>query len=216
MRTELTQSYRFIIADDHPLFRRGLSNFLRARFEDCLVDHVDNGKELLAACGKNDYDIVFLDMRMPQMSGHETAQALLKLKPETKIIVLTMYDDQAHTIEMLQLGIKGYLVKDCAEEDLIAAVESVLQGAYYLANRNMDELLWKAIHADNTNANNTLSHREIEVLQLICKEYSNREIAKRLFISVRTVENHRHHIHAKTHTHNAAGLVKYAASKGWV
>jgi DNA-binding NarL/FixJ family response regulator len=199
------------VADDHPIYRRGLINFLKANFEECIVDEAENSQALLNAMDECNYDLIFIDIRMPEVNGIEATRMIIQKNPSTKIIGVSFYEDDLHAISMFENGAMGFLSKNAPEKDIILAVETVLSGTLFIPSRNVGEIL---NHRSNEYVG--ISDREKEVLLLICEGLSNKEIATRLHLSLKTVENHRTHLHDKIGTHNTAALVMYASRKGWV
>ena len=169
---------------------------------------MERSLELIA---KYDYDIVFLDIEMPEINGIEAAKRAIEQKPELKIITLSMYGDEEYYDQMVDAGAKGFLLKNTNLQEVKTAIDTVMNGGNYFSQELMQSLLrnYKSVkEAKEPEAE--LSEREIEILLLICSGLSNQEIGDQLFISKRTVEKHRANILCKSNCKNTAGLVMYA------
>lgn len=207
---------RILIADDHDLVREGLIARLSISDEMEICGEADNGITALQQSQTLKPDIIFLDISMPGMTGLEVAKSILSASPESKIIFLSVYDNPEYIHEALRIGAKGYLLKDISREEMMLAVNAVYNGGTYLGS--------KVAQAFNTRTNATevqantykLSEREKEILSEIALGVTNREIADKLDISVRTVESHRMAIREKTGGGNAAALFKIASELGLV
>ncbi|HRH59228.1 MAG TPA: response regulator transcription factor [Chitinophagaceae bacterium] len=206
----------FMIADDHPMFRKGLTHFLQSHYAGCSVHETENGKDLCEACKHHSYDIIFIDVRMPQMDGADATLEIKHQHPQAKIIAISMYEDETHILEMFKSGASAYLVKTSDEKEITDTVENVLKGLYYVKGRQMDELLQSRLFTLNGKDSHLVTEREKEILLLLCEGFSSKQIANKLYLSIKTVENHRTHLLEKTHVHNTAGLVMYAIKKGWI
>lgn len=209
------------IADDHALFRSGL-NALLSQFEGlAVVAEAANGKELLQKISENPaIDIVLLDISMPEMDGIEALKAIKQNYPAVKVIMLTMIQDDAMILHFMTLGANSYLLKECEPQELEWAIRSVMQSGFYFNERVSTVMLNKIVKGDRFKpqfkGNVSLTDREFEVLECVCKGLTNPEIGDKLFISPRTVEGHRKNIMEKMGVTNTAGMVVYAIKKGWV
>ncbi|HAF28625.1 MAG TPA: DNA-binding response regulator [Bacteroidales bacterium] len=209
------KKHRIILVDDHKLFRDGLKLLLNNSEKTEVVAEASNGLEFLGVIENTKDAIVFMDIQMPVMNGIEaTKQAIAKF-PELSIIALTMFDDNEYYYQMIEAGVKGFLLKNSDFEDVLGAIDLVAQGE----NCFSKELLYHIVrNISQTKKNNhidpNLSEREIEILHLICEGLSNQEIADKLFISKRTVDKHRANILEKTGTNNTASLVMYSIKQG--
>lgn len=209
-------SIKLAIADDQVLFLKGLKLLIKSFEEIELVIEAANGQELLDAVALEQPDVILMDLRMPVMDGLEATEKIKTQYPDIKIILLTMYDEERLINHMMKVGANGYLLKNEEPEILQQAIQAVVEKEFYFNDyvskallkgmqRNQKEVRpWKA--ADNLQ----FTKRELEVLALICREFTSAEIAKELFISSRTVENHRKSLLAKTGVRNTAGLIIYA------
>lgn len=208
-----------LLADDHHLFLDGLLSLL-TKEKDILIDDVANtGTDALQFALTKNYDVCILDISMPQMDGIEVCKKLIQQKPDQKIIMLTTYDDYGIITEMIHCGVKGYLLKNCSKKQLLEAIRMVAAGKSYfteeahqaiMANYKKDQVTEKKSETP------LLTTREIEIVQLLSKEFTNDKIAAALNISYRTVETHRKNIMHKTGAHNLAGLLKFAYQNGIV
>lgn len=201
------------VVDDQVLFRQGLISLLNEFDELKVIIEASTGKDLLEKLREKEPDVVLLDLEMPVMDGIETTIAVKQKYPDVKIIILTMHTDDAFIIHLLEKGASGFLPKDTDIEVLVDAIYSVIENGYYF-----DEHISKAMVQDLVKTKKVvpaftaqpLSKREIEIIILICKEYTNKEIANKLILSSRTVDNQRQSILLKTGAKNTAGIVMYA------
>jgi len=204
------------IADDQILFRKGLKLLIHSFDGIELVIEVSNGVELLSAVQQNQPDVILMDLRMPEMDGLEATGKIKKLFPSIKVILLTMYDEEHLINHMMKLGANGYLLKNEEPEEVEFAIRSVMKKDFYFNDYVSKALLSGLRHPKHemknlgSGAETSISKREREVLELICREFTSSEIAKELYISIRTVENHRKNLLAKTNARNTAGLILFA------
>lgn len=204
------------IADDQILFRKGLKLLIHS-FEGIeLVIEASNGLELIAAVERNQPDVILMDLRMPEMDGLETTGKIKQRFPSIKIILLTMYDEEHLINHMMKLGANGYLLKNEEPEEVEIAIRSVMEKDFYF-NDYVSKALLSGLQRPKNEVKNwasgaeaSISKREREVLELICREFTSSEIAKELYISIRTVENHRKSLLTKTGSRNTAGLILFA------
>lgn len=202
---------RILLVDDHTLFRKGLKMLLSTLPGYEVTGEAANGKDFLELNLKYNYDIVFLDIEMPEINGIEAAKRAIEQKPELKIITLSMYGDEEYYDQMIEAGAKGFLLKNTNLQEVKTAIDTVMAGGNYFSQELMQNLLrnYKSIR-ESKEPDAELSEREIEILLLICSGLSNQKIGDQLFISKRTVEKHRANILCKTNCKNTAGLVMYA------
>jgi DNA-binding NarL/FixJ family response regulator len=200
-----------LLVDDHTLFRNGLKMLLHTLKGYDVTDEASNGKEFLELIVRQDYDIVFLDIEMPEINGLEAAKKALEVKPELKIITLSMYGDEEYYDQMVDAGAKGFLLKNTNLQEVKTAIDTVMNGGNYFSQELMQNLLRNhKLIRETREPEAELSEREIEILLLICSGLSNQQIGDQLFISKRTVEKHRANILCKANCKNTAGLVMYA------
>jgi two-component system, NarL family, response regulator NreC len=203
---------KVVIADDHKMFLEGLKSLIKTVDYIEITGEASNGKEALSLIRETKPDIAILDISMPDMNGIETAREVVKQDLPTKIILLTM-DKAAIVIEKaIACGVKGYLLKDNAFEELLEAIKLVQTGENYYSPGVMEEIFKKQILKKNTPSR--LTPRETEVLKFIALGKTNKNIASELFISVKTVETHRSKIMQKLKIHKVADLVRYALKAG--
>jgi DNA-binding NarL/FixJ family response regulator len=198
------------IVDDHNLFRNGLILLIRKSSPDFIgeIYEATNGIEFLKLIDQHKIDLVLMDISMPEMNGIEATQRALEKDKNMKIIALTMFNDNDYYYKMINAGVKGFLLKESEIQEVIFAMKTVLQGNNYFP---VDILCNIIKNKDtDTNLNNGLSDRELEVLKMVCQGLSNSDIARKLFISKKTVDKHRANILMKTNSKNTANLVMYA------
>lgn len=207
---------KILIADDHPIMREGLKLVLEEHPEFKVVKEAQNGKDALDALLKEDFDIVTLDIEMPIMGGFDVVRNIIKLKINTKVIFLTMYKDEHIFNEAIELGALGYVLKENAVTDIIDCVKSVMNGQHYISPV-LSNLILKRDRSNNelTKNNpsiNDLTKTELTILKMISAGKTSKEISEELFISYKTVENHRANIAKKLDLHGTHSLIKFAIS----
>ena len=201
---------RLALVDDHTLFRSGLRGLLSRQEGFEVVADMGSGEEFLAALPTLAVDVVFMDISMPGIDGGETSRRALAMRPELRIITLSMYGDEQYYTRMMECGASGFLLKDSDIADVVAAVETVYAGDSYFSRTLLDSLAGRMHSVAVCEDEESLSAREIEILACVCQGLSNQQIADRLFISKRTVDKHRANILEKTGCRNTADLVVYA------
>lgn len=208
---------RVLLVDDHTIVREGLCALLELSPEIEIVGEAGNGNEALKIAGKHKIDIVLMDLSMPGMSGLEATLALCKEFPEIKIIILTQYSDEEHVFSILEAGAHGFLNKSAASSELVTAIRSVYRGDSYLSPSATKHLIRNYQLEANINKKRDpyeqLTGREKEVLRLLAEGHTNKEVAKMLVISPKTVDSHKTRLMAKLELHNRAELIKYALQK---
>jgi DNA-binding NarL/FixJ family response regulator len=195
-----------IIADDHTLFRQGLKLILEDIENIEVVADVADGKELIEVSTLMKPDLIIMDINMPHVNGIEASRILLQDNPDFRILVISMYGDEQYYSSVIENGVKGFILKDADNSELRLAVKTILNGKTYFSQ----ELLLKLIKNRQTNAQIAITKREKEILALICQGLNSSEIAEKLFLSERTVENHRANLLDKTGCRNSLSLVIYA------
>ena len=210
-------SVRIILAEDHRITREGLVNLLQERPDMEVVGEAENGREAVRLAKELSPDLVIMDVTMPDLNGIDATRIITSGSNNTKVIALSMYSDKQFVQGMIQAGASGYLLKDCAFEELVSAIKAVIQGDTYLspgiAGIVVQDYLTK-LTTDRSSADTVLTNREREVLQLIAEGNSTKEIAARLTVSVKTVETHRRQIMEKLGIFSIAELTKYAIREG--
>lgn len=204
---------KILIADDHTILRDGIVSLLQTEPEFAVTGTAGNGYEVMELIQKNEYDVCLLDINMPGLDGIETAKLIKEKKPGIKIIMLTTYNDGEIISEMVNIGVAGYLLKNSDKGELIEAISKVMKGRHYFSEE-VENIIFQGLTQHKSSDVVMLTERELEVMNLLAKEYTNDKIAAALHISYRTVETHRKNIMQKTKAHNLAGLLKYAYSKG--
>jgi len=201
-----------ILVDDHLILRQGIKSLITAENIAKVIGEASNGIELLELLKKHKPDIVIMDIDMPHMNGMEATQKALEMIPELKIIAFTMFGDEEYYYKMIDLGVKGFILKSSGIAELENAINGVMLGESYFS----PEVLRKIISSlgRNKQVKNSLNveftSREIEVLQQICLGLNNDEIAEKLFISPKTIKSHRSNLLGKTGCKNTPTLILYA------
>jgi DNA-binding NarL/FixJ family response regulator len=211
---------RVIMADDHAIFREGFKLLFTNQDELQLVGEAENGKELVELAARLDPDVVITDIQMPEMDGVEACRYIKERQPHIQVIALSMFNEDKLIVEMLEAGARGYLLKNTTKNELLQAARMVHEGGTYYCLATSQKLS-KMIANSSFNPfrlqnKPKFTPREIEVIQLICEENSNKEIASKLDISIRTVESHREHIQEKIGAKNSIGIAIYAMKHGMV
>jgi DNA-binding NarL/FixJ family response regulator len=202
-----------LLVDDHPLFRAGLKNILVKSHRFSQIKEASNGLEATQIVSKSNIDIVFMDINMPIMNGIEATKIILKERPSTKVIAISMQNNAKQVFEMIKLKVLGYLLKDCSEAEFAKAINRVLDNEVYLCAEIRKMVYENQEHALKNTANTKtpcITDAQKQVLFLLCKEYSTEEIAAELKISALTIKRHRQDLLERTQSKNLAGLVFYA------
>jgi two-component system response regulator NreC len=205
---------RVLIVDDHAVVRSGLRLVLEAEDEIEPVGEAGTAREAVFEARSTKPDVILLDVVMPDQSGIDVIPALLRENPDTKILVLSMQDDPQYVREAFAAGASGYVLKDAADSEVVAAVREVAGGGRYVHPELGARLVAAETEERRRAEEDPLSERESEVLRLLALGHTNQEIAKQLFISVRTAETHRAHIMQKLRLSSRAELVRYALDRG--
>ena len=212
-------SIKVVLADDHAVVIDGIKAVVsrKAKNDIEVIGEASNGYEAIEMAKKNLADVYVLDITMPQLNGIDTAKEILKIHPNVKIIILSMHDDKILVEKALKNGVKGYVLKDNATEEVINAIKEVYKDGCYLSPKISKYLVQEFLIRDYLPAENDVSlitPREREILQLIAEGLSSKEIAKKIDISFNTVLRHRSNIMQKLAIHTQAGLVRYALKEG--
>ncbi|MDB5291591.1 MAG: two component transcriptional regulator, LuxR family [Phycisphaerales bacterium] len=211
-------STRVLLVEDHTLVRSGIRSLLDSSPEVKVVGDVKGGREAVEFCQEHRPDLVLTDVEMPALNGIETARQLHALLPELRIVMLSMHDDPQYVFESLKAGASGYVLKDAAFTELLAAIRVVMSGRRYLSPPLADLVMDDYVRRANGEATGTdldkLSAREREVLQLVAEGRSSAQVAAMIHISVRTVDTHRYNVMQKLGIHSIAGLTKFAIAHG--
>jgi DNA-binding NarL/FixJ family response regulator len=205
---------KIIIADDHEIFRDGFRVLLKKNKNVELIGEAENGKVLLELVKDLQPDIVITDIRMPEMDGLEVTRELHKKYPHIAVIALTMFDEENLIVDMLEAGAKGYLVKNASKEEILEAIDAVMKDEVYFCRHTSPKLIGligqSSYDPFKKRDNSVLTPQEKRIISLICQEYSSKEIALQLNLSVRTIESYRLSLLDKIKAKNVAGLVVYA------
>lgn len=204
---------RVFIIEDHEMYLEGLALLLKKQHDIDVVATTLNGTSLLEKLPAVDADILLLDVHLPDIGEEDLVQQIRAIRPSQKIIYLSLMRGTRYIHKLSRYNIQGYVLKNAPIEDLIAAIREVHSGGNWFSKEIDiigDKDFRTTITLEDRKIDEILSRREIEVLQLVCKEYSNAEIAEQLFLSVSTVETHRKNLIAKLGVNNTVGLVKFA------
>jgi len=211
------RALRILLADDHTVVRQGLRKVLEERPEWQVVAEAGDGRTAVLLAEQHKPDVAVVDVAMPLLNGIEATRQITKRAPQTKVLVLSMYSDEAYVTQMLKAGAKGYLLKDSADVDLLEAVQAVSQGKSFFSPAVARLMSDDYKHQRGENAVDryeSLSDREREIFQLVAEGKTNKEMAALLFISPSTVETHRARVMEKLDLHSAAEIVLYAVRRG--
>jgi two-component system response regulator NreC len=208
---------RILLTDDHTLFRQGIKTLLSNESDLEIVGEAANGAEAVEKIAELRPDLVLMDIGMPGLSSFEATRQIKKVRPDTRILFLTMYDDEDYLVQCMEVGASGYVLKDSPAQQLLAAIRDVYRGGSYLSPRMLSQLVddfrsrIKTAHRQPRFA--TLTTREKEILKFLAEGESVKEIASGLNLSVKTVEAHKFNLMRKLDIHNKAHLVQYAIQK---
>lgn len=208
-----------LIADDHKVFREGIISILEEVEDITVIAEAADGREVLERLKEVQPEIILMDITMGDTNGIDTTKLVKAAYPNIKILALSMHSESGYIIKMLEVGASGYLLKDAGKEEMETAIRIIAKGKTYYSQQVSSIIVQ---HLTNPNKPKVakggvpLTKREVEVLRLIADEYSNPEIAKELFISIRTVDTHRRNLLEKLQAKNTAGLVRYAIKHGIV
>jgi len=202
---------KVVLVDDHPLVLDGI----RARLEEepgiSVVGEACNGQQAVDKAQALHPDVILMDVSMPVMNGFEATRTLREICPEVRVLILSMHDNREYILQLIQSGAAGYILKDVSSEEMVKAIETVHQGGTYFSSGASQTLFSRFDEpAAASQDSGVLTRRELMVLKLLAGGRNNKEIARELDISVRTVETHRQNIKSKLNIQTAAGLVRYA------
>ncbi len=205
---------RVLLVDDHPLVLDGINACLSSEPEIEVVGQANNGLEALELAEALTPDVVLMDVSMPVMNGLEATKELKMRFPDFRVLILSMHENREYILQLIQSGAAGYVLKDVSSEELVKAISVVHQGGTYFSSRASETLVNQfesgRRHSAAEDSRPSLTKREETVLKLLAEGGSNKDIARGLDISVRTVETHRQNIKQKLNIQTAAGLAKYA------
>lgn len=208
---------RILVADDHDIVRAGLKSLLERQEDIEIVGEAADGREVVRLAEQLNPSIIVTDIAMPQLNGIDAAAQILRHDPDVKIIILSMYADEEFLVRALTAGVKGYLLKDAVQADLLRAVRAVATGRSFfspaIAQTLAEDYVRQLQHKGLEDSYELLTEREREILQLLAEGKSNKEVATVLNVSPYTVETHRMHLMQKLNLHNTAEIVLYAVRK---
>ena len=209
---------RILLADDHVVMRRGLRLLLENQPGFSVVAEASDGREAVDRAEAVKPDVAVLDIAMPNLSGIEATERITPMLPETRIVILSMHSDESYVLRALKAGVKGYLLKDSAEGDLVEAIKAVHQGKAFFSP-DISRMLVEDYRRETKNRRvedsyELLTPREREILQMLAEGKSNKDIATVLHLSLYTVETHRRNLQEKLNLHSFPELVLYAVRKG--
>ena len=208
------------LADDHILLRNGLAGLINSFDDYAVIFEADNGADFQKKINKDDApELVLMDINMPTMDGFATAQWLKQTYPLTKVLALSMYDNENSIIRMFKAGARGYILKDCEPSELKAALDSIMKKGYYYSELVTGKLIHSINKLDedgDVRNLSPLSEREIQFLKFACTEMTYKEIADKMFLSPRTIDGYRDALFEKLNLKTRVGLVMYAIKNGIV
>jgi two-component system, NarL family, response regulator NreC len=205
---------RILIVDDHAIVRAGLRLLVDAEEDLETVGEAGDGREAIFEARSSKPDVILMDVLMPEQGGIETLPTLLRERPEVKVLILSMEDDPRYVRAAFASGASGYVLKEAADKELVDAIREVARGGRYVHPELGARLIDAEVAAERKAEEDPLSEGEHEILRLLALGHTNLEIAKQLFISVRTAETHRAHIMQKLRLSTRAELVSYALANG--
>jgi len=210
------ETIRVLLADDHKLVRAGIRSLLEKISSVEIVGEAGDGQEAIRLVEKHEPDLVLTDIAMPGLNGLEVTRHLAKTFPRVRVVILTMYTDDEHVYLALRAGAAGYLLKASAREELELAIRAVARGDTYLSPPISKPLIIECIHGTQVGPLGGLSSRQTQVLQLIARGKTTKQIALELSVSVKTVESHRMQLMDRLEIHHIPGLVRFAIKVGLV
>lgn len=215
------QTIKVILVDDHEIIRDGIKALLKGAGEIEIAGEAENGQQAIEILKNREVDLILMDISMPVMDGIDATKYISRNFSDVKVIVLSMHDDESHIINMLKAGAVGYIFKNTGKTRLIEAIKTVSSGESFFAKeasqRIMEHFMQNKAREKRNGSMKDVEHlteREKEVLKLIAEEYTNQEIANKLFLSPRTIDTHRRNLLQKLRVKNTAGLVKFAIKCG--
>jgi len=211
-------SIRILIADDHKIMRIGLRSLIERQTGMEVIAEAQDGRKALQLARELKPDVIIMDIGMPGLNGIEATRQIISENPVVKVVALSMHSDRRFVAGMLEAGAAGYLLKDCAFEELAQAIETVVNGQIYLSSEITGVVIGDYVRQlttrDEAGAFKTLSAREREVLQLLAEGKTTKQIASLLHVSTKTIETHRSQIMEKLNIHSVAELTKFAIREG--
>lgn len=209
---------RVLLADDHTILRAGLRMMLSVQPDIEIVGEASDGRQAITEAQRLQPDVILMDITMPELNGIEATRQVKKLLPETRVLVLTMHENEEYLFQVLRAGASGYILKEAADTELISAIRSVHAGRFYLSPPAqalmVGDYMQRVRTGEERDSYSGLTEREREILKLVAEGYTNNQIGELLFISPKTVDTHRTHVMDKLNLHSRAELVKYAMRRG--
>lgn len=217
-KVNIDNKIKILLVDDHPFFRRGICLYFEAVKNIEITAEADSGQKALNLISKIDHDVILMDLQMPGMDGIETSKKVLNKYPDTKILVLSSFNNWDRVYKALQAGVDGYILKEANPSELTAAIKAVAAGGNYFDTQITNVLLQnitntKYIHSD-PNLIEQLTKRELEVLKLVGQGLSNKEIAEKLYVSEKTIKTHTSNIFSKLQVKSRTQAALYAVKQG--
>ena len=207
---------RVLIADDHGIVRSGLRMLIERQTDMQVVAEADDGVAALESTQAERPDVAVLDVSMPRMTGLQAAREIRAHVPDTRVLLLSMHDDERYFLEGLEAGAAGYVLKRAADTDLIGAVRTVADGRTFLSDEAQRTLMDEWLESGRLEPDDPLTPRELEVVKLIAEAFTNRQIAGTLKLSEKTIESHRANVFAKLGMRDRVEIVRYAIRRGLV
>jgi two-component system nitrate/nitrite response regulator NarL len=214
---KMKRTIKLLLVDDHPVVRRGIASCLASQTHLTIVGEASDGREALRKAHELRPDILLMDIEMPHMSGLAVTETLRKELPNVKVLILSMHLQSDYVVRILRSGARGYILKDSSPDELIKAIETIDSGESFFSPDVARIALSQFVQGSGQGPNpSELTNREREVLTLIAEGLTNKEIACRLGVGVRTIETHRERSMRKLNIHSVAGLTRFAISKGLI
>jgi two-component system invasion response regulator UvrY len=207
---------KILIADDHPIVRAGLKQYVSDTVDMIVADEASNGEEALQKALKKDYDVMLLDITLPERNGLDILKQLKKQKPALKVLVLTIHPEEQYAMRVLKSGASGYLTKESAPQELISAIRKVASGGRYLSPSFAEKLACDFLANQGKPLYETLSDREYQIMCMIAGGKKLNDIAKELILSVKTVSSYRSRLLHKLNIKSNMELVRYAIDNGLI
>ena len=208
---------QILLADDHKITRDGLRALLESQKNMTVIGEAEDGRKAVRLALELQPDVIVMDINMPELNGIEATRQIKTELPEAKIIALSMYSDKRYVVGMLKAGVSGYLLKNCAFDELVSAISAVVNNQNYMSPKIADTVMKdyaNILESSDTSPASQLTAREREVLQLIAEGLKTKDIATRIHVSIKTVETHRQQIMRKLNAKSVAELTKIALREG--
>jgi two-component system invasion response regulator UvrY len=203
-----------LIVDDHPVVQKGFIEILHENFDDARIEAVRTGKQFAECIQQCDYDIVFLDILLPDLNGLDILRDMKKRRPNLCVLVVSEYPEELYAIRAIRAGAHGYLTKECEPEELVDAVKAVLSGKKYINPRFKSKMINNFESYIEKPAHDKLSNTELQVMRMFCSGKSIKDIARELNLSRNSIRAYRLHIMAKIGVKGMEGLIHYALKHG--